>query len=271
MFAAAIKAGYRLFDTASDTGPWYKSEGEVGESFKLAVKDFDGNEDEKLEFKRKLMIETKMHPQDFHEEQAKASVANSFKHAGEEYIDIYLLHYPNCGPPDYKGICQKRSKDEGSFLTAWSVLEGHYDQGNIGAIGVANFDVRQLRELLEKAKFKPNIVQSWFDPYHQPWELVQFCRDHGIIFQAYSSLGTQWSHRAETNYRNPILSEPDLVFLAEKYSKSVPQIVLRWLLQEDILVIPRSNSIKHIAQNADLYDFKLTQNDMKKIRALKRS
>lgn len=231
---------------------------------------FEGTEAQKADLKKKLMIETKMHPQDFNTKRAQQSVASSFQHAQEDYIDVYLLHYPDCGPASYTGLCPTRDGSEGDFHSAWAVLEENHAKGKIGALGVANFDLRQLRELLAKAKVKPSIVQSWFDPYHQPWDLVRFCHDNNIVFQSYSSLGTQWAHRQETNYKNPILTDSTLGAIAKSHEKSIPQVVLRWLLQEDILIIPRSNSEKHIIQNSQLFDFELSVEEIRQIRGLRR-
>lgn len=270
LIGSAIRAGYRLFDTASDTGPWYRSEGSVGQSFKEAISRFEGDEAKKLDLKKKLLVETKMHPQDFSKKKAEESVLNSFRNAQRDHLDVYLLHYPDCGPADYKGLCPNRDGSEGDYHVAWAVLEDHFVKGEIGALGVANFDIRQLRDLIAKARHKPDIVQSWFDPYHQPWDLVRFCRENNIIFQSYSALGTQWAHRKETGYKNPILSDPVLSLIAKKYQKSIPQVVLRWLLQEDILIIPRSNSEAHIIDNAQLFDFDLSAQDIRQIRDLRR-
>lgn len=272
LISHAVKVGYRLFDTASDTGPWYKTEATVGTVFREAVLGWEGTDAEKRELKQKLMIETKMHPQDFSAEKAEQSVIKSFDHAQEAYIDVYILHYPNCGPSDYKGLCPDRDGSEsGGYAAAWPILEQYHKEGKIGAIGVANFDQDQLQHLIQTSSVKPSILQTWFDPYHQPWKLVEYCRSQGIVFQSYSSLGTQWAHRPEYNKKNPILSDETLLRIATTHKKSVPQIVMRWLLQEDILVIPRSGSEAHIEQNFNVWDFELSAGEMTAIRGLHKS
>jgi diketogulonate reductase-like aldo/keto reductase len=269
LIKSAIKAGYRLFDSASDTGPWYKSEEAIGKAFRETMFEMK-SEEEREEMKRKLMVSSKLHPFDFNTIRLDASLYQTYTNLQKPYVDIYFLHYPNCGPKGSESLCPKRDGSEGDFLTVWPLLEQRLLKGSIGVLGVANFRLDQLKILMDSARFKPSIVQSWFDPYHQDWDLVNFCKEHHIVFQSYSSLGTQWKHRAETDFKNPILKDPVLLDLASKYHKSVPQIILRWLLQEDIFIIPRSNSEEHILENIEIFDFSISDADMDRIRSLKR-
>jgi diketogulonate reductase-like aldo/keto reductase len=263
----AFDAGYRLFDSASDTGPWYKSETHIGWLMRKEILAADGLE-AKAALRKSLMVTSKLHPNDFNAARTKSSLHQTFTNVQKEYVDLYLLHYPSCGKKGETWLCKDRDGSEGTWRDVWPILESEHHRGSLGAIGVANFGLSELQELVRSAVVKPHVVQSWFDPYHQNWELVKYCREMGIVFQAYSSLGTQWTHRQETGKKNPILGDETLVEIAKAHSKSVPQIVLRWLLQEDILVIPRSNSQEHIVENMNVFDFTLSTPEIAQIRAL---
>jgi len=267
LIKTAIKAGYRLFDSASDTGPWYKSESAIGVAFREALLN-EPDPERRMALRKELLVTSKLHPQDFTPARADDSFKRTLANVGEEYVDIYLLHYPSCGPKDYKALCPDRDGSEGDWRTIWRPLEIRMLKGEIGLLGVANFNLQELQQLVGTTRVKPHLVQAWFDPYHQDWELVNYCRGLDIAFQAYSSLGTQWNHRAETDHKNPILTDEVLVQIAAKHRKSVPQIIIRWLLQEDILVIPRSSSEQHIVENINVFDFRLTPEETKQIRGL---
>lgn len=267
LIKAAINAGYRLFDSASDTGPWYHSEAAIGTAFREAMMN-EPDPELRKKLREELMVTSKLHPQDFSLTRADESFRRTLDNIQEKFVDIYLLHYPSCGPKGYEALCPARDGSEGDWSTIWKPLEMRMVKGEIGLLGVANFNLAELQSLVSKARVKPHLVQSWFDPYHQDWELVNFCREHGIVFQAYSSLGTQWAHRAETDHKNPILTDDVLMSIAAKHGKSVPQIIIRWLLQEDMLVIPRSASVKHITENIEVFDFELSEDELKQIRSL---
>lgn len=261
---AALKAGYRSFDSASDTGPWYKSEACITRMIDkyLALPQTDVRRED-------IKFTSKLHPQDFN--RVEASLEHTFGNLNRTFLDLYMLHYPSCGAKGDTWLCKERQDDEGTWRDAWAVLERLYRDGKLGAIGVANFEVRELSELIAEAKVKPHVVQAWFDPFHQNWALVKFCREHGIVFQAYSSLGTQWLYRSEFNRQNPIFSDATIKAIAAAHDKTHAQIVLRWLLQEGIAVIPRSTSEEHIISNHMLFDFELSASEIKQIRQLNRS
>ena len=131
------------------------------------------------------------------------------------------------------------------------------------AIGVCNFSPQELRELLHFAHVRPHIVQSWMDPLHQERPLRALCDQHGVQFQAYSSLGTQ--HRARVN---PVLNHPIIKALSRSTGRSEAQVVLRWVLQHGVAIIPSSMRQHHIEANLRLVDFELSSDDMAQIDAL---
>jgi diketogulonate reductase-like aldo/keto reductase len=238
----AISVGYRLLDTASDTGPWYKTESIIGSSVLPRVQ------------RSHLFIVTKLHPQDHGKLNAARAIQLSLANLNS-YIDLYLIHYPEC----FEEICL--NLPEGTWEDSWRVMEEYYQLGLIKALGVSNFNMEQMVRLWEMATIKPAVWQNWYDPLHQSDEIVEFCRGHGIQFMAYSSLGTQW--------RNDQLIHDNIALnkIARDHSKSVSQIILRWLLHHQIVVIPRSNNDEHIKENLDL-DFTLTPDEISVMDAL---
>ena len=152
---------------------------------------------------------------------------------------------------------------EGSWLDSWAVLEEFYNQGKLKAIGVCNVRLGELNELLTVAKIKPHIVQNWMDPLHQDVEVRGVCAEHGIVYQAYSTLGTQ--HAAGGDGTNPILEHPRLHQLAQQLGQGVAQVVLKWALQHGVGVLPRSSSEEHMRRNLQLDSFTLTPEQMQLI------
>jgi len=241
----AYSVAYRLFDTASDTGPWYRTERVIGDEIVSRSN------------RKKLFIVTKLHPQDHGKNNAAKSIEQSLKNLKTDYIDLYLIHYPECSPD----LCSLGQ--EGNWEDSWKVMEKYYKRGKIRALGVSNFNQEQLQRLLKIASIKPHVVQTWYDPLHKPNSLVEFCKQNVIQFVAYSAFGTQW----RTDIRNPILSHYELGIIAKKHQRSVSQIVIRWLLYHKIATIPRSNNDEHILQNF-LVDFELTAEEIETINKL---
>lgn len=177
--------------------------------------------------------------------------------AYHRYLDAFLLHYPQC----FGNLCQH--EPQGTWRDSWRALEALYAKGTLRAIGVSNFAPSQLDELLQFAHVKPHIVQSWMDPLHQERPLRALCAKHGVLFQAYSTLGTQ--HRTSFN---PVLKHPVLSRIGSDIGKSPAQVALRWAVQHGAAVIPRSRSPIRMKGNLQLDQFTLTEAQMGAIDAL---
>lgn len=158
-----------------------------------------------------------------------------------DVIDLYLIHWP---VPEI-------------FPETWRALEQLYKDGRVRAIGVSNFLDHHLKELLTTAEIKPMANQIELHPKLMQRSTVDFCRDHDIVIQSWSPLG-------RANY----LDDPDLGELAKKYNKSVAQIVIRWHLQQGFVVIPKSTNPMRQKENISVFDFELSDMDMKQIAAL---
>lgn len=158
-----------------------------------------------------------------------------------EYIDLYLIHWP---------VPEKRD-------LSWKALENIYNEKKARAIGVSNYTINHLREVDRQALITPAVNQVEFSPFLYQKELHQYCRNNRIQLEAYSPL------TRGRKFENPTLKE-----VAEKYSKTPAQILIRWVLQHDIVVIPKSANPKRIEENADVFDFEIEQKEMEKLDSL---
>ena len=268
---AALEAGFRLIDTAQ-AHEWY-SEEDLGVAL---AECWAGWGEQPLD---DLVIVTKVHPRNYGEDELKDSLeASRMKLFGGmpnerdkwHVIDAVLLHAPYCWP----GHCTTEQEAQ-SWQDAWTYLESAERTRSVQAIGVSNFDVRLLTELLMIANTKPTLVQNWMDPFHQDKEVRKLCDEHGIVYMAYSSFGTQWGSKHKTN---PVFDSDVLKAIASDHGRSVTDVVLSWAVQLGVVVLPRSTRDEHIRANAAIlpdpkvqqgvYATFLTPSDMAQIDAL---
>jgi len=222
----ALKAGYRSIDTAAV----YGNEEGVGQALKEANV---ARED--------LFITTKVWNADQGYESTLKAFETSINKLGLDYIDLYLIHWPV----------------EGKYKETWKALEKLYKDGRVRAIGVSNFHVHHLQDLLEDAEIKPMVNQVEYHPRLSQNELRSFCKAQGIQLEAWSPL-----------MQGELLDNEVLEEIAKKHNKSVAQVILRWDLQTEVVTIPKSVKEHRVIQNADIFDFELSQDDMSKIEAL---
>ncbi len=228
----ALKKGYRHIDTASI----YGNEEEVGQ----AIKDSNIPREE-------LFVTTKLFNSDQGYLKAKRAFMKSLNALGLDYVDLYLIHWPQ----SYE-------------LTAdsYQALEELYLDGYTRSIGVSNFNFHHLEHLFETAEIIPQVNQVECHVYLQHHKLQEFCMKNGIYLQAYAPLA---SHEI-----NKLLENETMQKIAKKYDKSVPQIALKYLLDRDIIVIPKSVTPNRIEENIDLFDVELTEEEYKEINKLNR-
>ncbi len=225
---AALRIGYRSIDTAA----FYGNEEGVGR----AVRESGIPREE-------IFITTKVWNSDQGYERTLAAFEASLQRLGMEYVDLYLIHWPV----------------KGKYKETWRALETLYKEGKARAIGVSNFQVHHLEDLMADAEIKPMVNQVEFHPFLTQEKLRDFCRREGIQLEAWSPL-----------MRGEVVNVPEIVELAEKYGKTPAQIVLRWDLQHGVVTIPKSVREARIRENADLFDFELSAEDMAKLDALNR-
>ncbi|WP_281364060.1 aldo/keto reductase [Thermoactinomyces mirandus] len=226
---AALKTGYRSIDTAAV----YKNEEGVGNA--LAEAEVPREE---------LFITTKVWNDDQGYETTLKAFEESRRKLGLEYIDLYLIHWPV----------------KGKYKETWKAMEKLYKEGLVRAIGVSNFHIHHLKDLISEAEIKPMVNQVEFHPYLTQQELLSFCKEEQIQMEAWSPLMQGEFVRVD------LLKE-----LAEKYGKTPAQIVLRWDLQHGVVTIPKSVKAHRIQENADLFDFELSREDMNCLDGLNRN
>ncbi|PTT33262.1 aldo/keto reductase [Chryseobacterium sp. HMWF028] len=214
-----------------DTAAIYQNETAVG----AGVRNSGVNRDE-------LFITSKVWVQDHGHEKTKSAFQRTLDRLQMDYLDMYLVHWPY-----------------GDFLGTWKALEELYHEGKIKAIGVCNFTVEKLEELKANSTVLPVINQIELHPVFQQKELQIYDRENNIVTQPWSPLG---------NGNANLLSNPDLKTIADKYGKTVAQVILRWHLQEGFVVIPKSVTPSRIEENFNVFDFELTEDEMNVVRSL---
>lgn len=233
---AALKAGYRYIDTAAV----YKNEESVGR----AIKDSGLAREE-------LFITTKLWNGNHTYEEAQAAFARSMERLGLDYLDLYLIHWPNPKPLREDGAWKKRNAE------VWRAMEDLYEAGKIRAIGVSNFLPHHLEALLETARITPAVNQIRLAPGVYQTEVVDFCRERGILLEAWGPFG-----QGEL-FQNPVVQA-----VADKYGKTIAQVALAWSLQEGFLPLPKSVTPSRIASNLDCFDIELDAADMELLKSI---
>ncbi|AQW20794.1 2,5-diketo-D-gluconic acid reductase [Lentilactobacillus curieae] len=227
----ALEAGYRHIDTAAA----YGNEESVGK----AIKDSGIPREE-------LFITTKLWNEDHGYESTKEAFGKSLEKLGLDYVDLYLIHWAN--PVKFRDNWKEANAG------SWKAFEEFYENGTAKAIGVSNFRPKHLDALLETAKVKPMVNQMFINPSDMQPGVVEYNNDHDILTEAYSPLGT-----------GAIFKIPELKEIADKYGKSPAQVVLRWSLQHGFLPLPKSVHEEYIKANTEIFDFELSEEDVKTI------
>ncbi|SDB15860.1 Aldo/keto reductase [Streptococcus henryi] len=234
--AYALEVGYRHVDTAQI----YGNEVSVGR----AIADSGLSRED-------IFLTTKVWNDKHSYDLAKESIDESLKKLGTDYLDLLLIHWPNP-----KALRENDAWKAGN-AGAWKAMEEAYKEGKVKAIGVSNFMIHHLEALFETAEIKPHVNQVLLAPGCPQEELTAFCKEHDILLEAYSPLGT-----------GSIFSNETAKEVAEANNKSVAQVALRWSLQKGFLPLPKSVTPKNIKANLDIFDFTLSDEDMAKLDSL---
>lgn len=221
----ALRLGYRHIDTAAI----YGNEEAVGDAIKQS------------EVKREdIFLTSKLWNTEHNYDNALKAFDESLRKLGTDYLDLYLIHWPG-----------KSNKE------AWKALEKLYKDGRIRAIGVSNFKIHHLEELINECDIVPTVNQVEYHPEYPQTELHEFCKKHKIQLEAWGPL-----------MQGKIFEIPVMKELSAKYGKTISQIALKWDLQMGVVTIPKSSTKARIKENMDLYDFEISEEDMKKIAEL---
>lgn len=223
---AALEAGYRLVDTAA----MYQNEADVGAAIR-----------ESGVPREQVFVTSKLGNNDHGYEKALRACRETLRRLGMSYVDLYLIHWPGAG-------LRKET---------WLALERLQAEGLSRAIGVSNFAVGHLEEMLGYAQVLPAVNQVEFHPFMYQRELLEWLRERGIALEAYRPL-----------VRAHKMDDPTLAVVARGHDKSVAQVLLRWSLQRGAIVIPKSVHAERIRENLDVFDFALTQDEMARLDAL---
>ncbi|TLS38673.1 aldo/keto reductase [Pseudalkalibacillus caeni] len=225
---AAIEAGYKSIDTAAI----YGNEEGVGKA--IAESGVPREE---------LFITTKLWNSEQGYESTLAAFEESLKKLQLDYVDLYLIHWP----------VPKKDK----YKETWKAFEKLYKDGKVRAIGVSNFKEHHLEDLIADSEIKPMVNQVEYHPRLSQGSLHDYCKKHGIQLEAWSPL-----------MQGGLLDDQVLKEIADKHGKSTAQVILRWDLQNEVVTIPKSTKPHRIKENADVFDFELSSEEMEKINGL---
>ena len=255
---SAIDLGYQFIDTAQSHS-WGYHEEEVGQALFEASRRYQDNNDDYV------FVQTKIHPQDLGYHSTKKAIQLSLDRLQVTSLDSVLIHKPHC----WGDICSH--EPEGTWEDSWRALEEAVDSELVRSIGICDVDHRLLDKLLQK-RIGPMVIQNWFDPFHQDTsfrrriEIINREQDKKILYQGYSTLGTQWKYQGHQD--NPVMTSRLLLAIANKYSISIPEVVIQWATRRGVMVLPASRSPSHQISNLNSYHFTLTEEEMASIDAL---
>lgn len=237
---AALAAGYRSFDSAAV----YRNEADLGRALKELLPKYNLT-------RQDVFITSKLGPKD-QGSGAMEGAMHSLTELDLGYIDLYLIHWPGT-----QGLDVTDQRNPGNRAASWAALEELHGRGQLRAIGVSNYTPAHMTELLKTCTVPPALLQVEFHPRLLQPELRALCAQYGVIFQAYTSLG-----------RGELFTDPVVLEVAKNYSRSPAQVLLRWAVQQNIGVLPKSSSPDRIRSNAAIFDFTLSQEDMAKLSGL---
>lgn len=215
----ALDSGYQMIDTAY----FYGNEVGIGRGIKESKID-----------REEIFLVTKLWNDDHGYKKTIEAFNKSLKNLGVDYIDLYLIHWPN-----------KLNSE------TWRAFEHLYEIGKVKSIGVCNFKEIHLEELKQSAKIMPMVNQVEIHPYSTKNEIINYCKDNNIQVVAWSPIS-----------RGKIFSEELMIDLSQKYKKTIAQIVLKWHIQKGIIPIPKSSNENRIKENIEIFDFELSKEDM---------
>ena len=227
----AIDIGYRHIDTAQA----YHNEEGVGKGVKASgIKRED------------IFVTTKIEGEIKNYKDAKVSIDESLRKLDMDYVDLILIHCP----VPWREYNHRKKDYFKENLEVWKALEEAYEDGKAKSIGISNFTIADTENIIKNSKIKPMVNQVYCYPSYEPYELIEYCKKNDIVFEAYSPLNHgKAKHEKKINY------------IAEKNGKSFAQVCLKYLLQKDLVVLPKASSVEHLKENFDL-DFTLSDEDM---------
>jgi len=233
----AWSAGYRHLDTAE----FYNNEEAIGSALRLMKCN-----------RSDMFITTKIWHSHHGYHEAKKAAQERLDLLGVEYVDLLLIHHPDAGFSDPKRNSDARAE-------TWKAMEEFLEEGKAKAIGVSNYTIAHLNSLLPRCKYVPAVNQVEVHPFLTQEELHEHCKQNNIQLVGYSPFG-----------KGKLFKEPRIAQIAKRYSKTPSQLMLRYQLQRSIVVLPKSADQERIAENMDLFDFVITEDDMRLLSSMNR-
>ncbi|KAG8196598.1 hypothetical protein JTE90_014159 [Oedothorax gibbosus] len=240
---SALRQGYRLIDTAEV----YRNESSIGQVLK------------KTNVEREdIFITSKLGPTHQGSEKAKMSALASIETLQLSHLDLYLIHWPGSA-----GIKTDNPLNAELRKESWLQLEDLYKEGKFKAIGVSNYTIQHMKELLQYCSVIPAVLQIEVHPYLTQTLLREFCEENGIHVQAYSSFGSRSGCKE-------LMSDPTVIKIAQYHNKTSAQVLLRWAIEHGLSVIPKTCNLERLKENMDIFDFSLTSEQLQKLDNLDR-
>lgn len=269
----AIRAGYRHLDSACD----YGNEKEVGEGIRRAI-------EEGLCTREELWVTSKLWNTYHRKEHVVMAMDQTLHDLGLDYLDLYLVHFPIAlefvpfetrYPPEWlfdpADALPMMKPAAVPLQETWQAMETLVDSGLARHIGVCNYNVSLMRDMLNYARIEPAVLQVESHPYLTQETLMRFCREQDIAVTAFSPLGAlSYLELEMADASESVLVQSAVVAIADRVGKTPAQVILRWGVQRGNAIIPKTSKVERLKENADLFDFELSDDDMLQISALNR-
>ena len=270
----AIRAGYRHLDSACD----YGNEKQVGEGIRRAM-------EEGLCTREELWVTSKLWNTYHHPDHVIMAMDQTLEDLGLDYLDLYLVHFPIAlefvpfetrYPPEWvhdpDDDLPMMKPAAVPLQDTWRAMETLVDSGLARHIGVCNYGVSLMRDLINYARIAPAVLQIESHPYLTQEKLIRFCAEQDVAVTAFSPLGAlSYLELGMAEQAESVLQKPDVIAIADRLGKTPAQVVLRWGVQRGTSIIPKTSKPERLVENAALFDFELTAADMAAISALNRN
>jgi len=256
---AAVKCGYRHIDCAAV----YGNEAEVGEAFQELFQ-------EGVVKREEIWVTSKLWNSEHEKQHVEPALQKTLDDLKLEYLDLYLVHWPvslkhGVGFPE--SADDFLAPDQAPLKDTWQILEDLHEKGKIKHLGVSNFNIKKIEELLGDARVKPEMNQVEMHPYLPQNQLIKFCENQGILMTAYSPLGSRDRKIKAENEPN-LFEDQVIVEIAEKHNSSPAQILISWAVNRGTAVIPKSTNPERIKQNLAAGEIELNEAEMQQIAAI---